>query len=227
MKVILVPGFWLDASSWDRIVSALETAGHEVTAVTLPGMESVDADRSGIGLAEHVAAIVAAVDSAGEPVVLVGSSFAGTLVQIVTDERPASVALAVYVDALPKPVSDEPRDEPAGADIEFSWDELTPDEQRDLSAEQRAQIERVAIPFPAKVVRDGWTLKDQRRYAVRSLIVASGFSAADLVAWRAEYPEIGPELDAHTDLSLVELPTSHWPHLTRPDDLVGVLLDAI
>lgn len=227
MKFILVPGFWFDASSWDRVTPALEAAGHDVTALTLPGLESADTDRSGIGLADHIGPIVEAVDAAGEPVVLVGSSYAGTFVQIVTDARPESIALAVYVDSLPKPVSPEASAEPEGAEIPFSWDELTPDEQRDLSPELRTQIERQAIPFPAKVVRDGWPMSDERRYAVRSMIVASGFSAAGLEEWRAEYPEIVPELDAYADLTLVELPTSHWPHLTRPDDLAQVLLDAI
>jgi pimeloyl-ACP methyl ester carboxylesterase len=226
MKVILVPGFWLGAWSWDEIVPTLEAAGHDVTVLTLPGTEA-DAERHDIGLADHVAAIVREVDAAVDPVALVGSSFAGTLVQLTANERPASIALAVYVDALPKPVSAQPGTEPAGVEIAFSWDELTADEQRDLTPEQRTDIERRAIPFPAQVVRDGWDLADGRRHAVRSLIVATGFSAADLEQWRTDYPQVGAELDAHTDLTVVELPTSHWPHLTRPDELAEILLGAI
>lgn len=158
MKVILVPGFWFDASSWDAVTPLLQQSGHDVTALTLPGLASVDIDRSDIGLAEHVAAVVEQVDAAGEPVVLVGSSFAGKLVQIVTDERPESVALAVYVDSLPKPVDAEAADEPAGADIAFSWDELTPDEQRDLTPDQRSTIERTAVPTPpgSSVTAGSW-----------------------------------------------------------------------
>ena len=45
MDIILIPGFWLDASSWDEVVPALRQAGHRVQALTLPGMESKDADR--------------------------------------------------------------------------------------------------------------------------------------------------------------------------------------
>ncbi|MCW2769109.1 MAG: alpha/beta hydrolase [Aeromicrobium sp.] len=227
MKVILVPGFWLGAWSWDRIVPTLDAAGHDVTVVTLPGMESVEADRSNIGLADHVAAIVREVDAAGEPVVLVGSSFAGTLVQIAANERPESIALVVYVDALPKPVSARPDTDPSGAEIAFSWHELTADEQRDLTPELRSEIERRAIPFPAGPVRDGWEMHDRRRHLVRSLIVATGFSPTDLEQWRADYPGVGPEIDAHADLTLVELPTSHWPQLTRPDELAEILLGTI
>ena len=46
MDIILIPGFWLDASSWDKVAPALRQAGHRVQALTLPGMESKDADRS-------------------------------------------------------------------------------------------------------------------------------------------------------------------------------------
>jgi pimeloyl-ACP methyl ester carboxylesterase len=53
MDIILIPGFWLDASSWDDIVPALRQAGHRVRALTLPGMESKDADRSEITLRDH------------------------------------------------------------------------------------------------------------------------------------------------------------------------------
>ena len=53
MDIILIPGFWLDASSWDDIVPALREEGHRVRALTLPGMESKDADRSEITLRDH------------------------------------------------------------------------------------------------------------------------------------------------------------------------------
>ena len=48
MDIILIPGFWLDASSWDEVIPSLRQAGHRVRALTLPGMESKDADRSEI-----------------------------------------------------------------------------------------------------------------------------------------------------------------------------------
>ncbi|HEX2434762.1 MAG TPA: alpha/beta fold hydrolase [Gaiellaceae bacterium] len=63
--IILVPGFWLGAWAWDDVVSALRDDGHDVTALTLPGLESADADRSTITLSDHVSAICEAVTSAG------------------------------------------------------------------------------------------------------------------------------------------------------------------
>jgi len=46
MDIIRIPGLWLDGSSWDDVGPALEQAGNRAEALTLPGMESKDADRS-------------------------------------------------------------------------------------------------------------------------------------------------------------------------------------
>ena len=48
--IILVPGFWLGAWAWDEVAASLRADGYDVTALTLPGLESVDADRSSICL---------------------------------------------------------------------------------------------------------------------------------------------------------------------------------
>ena len=44
--IILVPGFWLGAWAWDEVAAPLRADGLDVTALTLPGLESADADRS-------------------------------------------------------------------------------------------------------------------------------------------------------------------------------------
>ena len=63
--IVLVPGFWLGAWAWDEVATALRGDEHDVTAMTLPGLESADADRSSITLADHVEAICEAVTAAG------------------------------------------------------------------------------------------------------------------------------------------------------------------
>src|SRR6516165_8996225 len=99
--IILVPGFWLGAWAWDEVVTALRADGHDVTAVTLPGLESADADRSAVSLSGHVDAICAAVTAAGAPVVLAVHSGAGVPGYAASDRVPEQIAAIVYVDSGP------------------------------------------------------------------------------------------------------------------------------
>src|SRR2546421_7943566 len=99
--IVLVPGFWLGAWAWDEVAAALRADGHDVTALTLPGLESADADRSSITLADHVDAICEAVTAAGRPVVLAVHSGAGAPGYAVTDRIPEQIAAMVYVDTAP------------------------------------------------------------------------------------------------------------------------------
>jgi pimeloyl-ACP methyl ester carboxylesterase len=101
MDIILVPGFWLDGSSWSGVTPPLVEAGHQIHALTLPGLEAKDANRSGIGLRDHINAVVEAIDGIEGPLVLVGHSGGGAIIHGAVDERPDRVARAVYVDSGP------------------------------------------------------------------------------------------------------------------------------
>ena len=92
--IILVPGLWLDGSSWDQVVPTLERAGHRAHPLTLPGMESRDADRSRVTLRDHVDAVVEAIDAcaAAGQVVLVGHSGGCGIAHAAVDARPDRVA---------------------------------------------------------------------------------------------------------------------------------------
>src|SRR5207344_1128893 len=100
-SIILVPGFWLGAWAWDEVAAALRADGHDVTALTLPGLESADTDRSAIALSDHVDAICDAVEAAGRPVVLAVHSGTGAPGYAVTDRIPTHIAAMVYVDTGP------------------------------------------------------------------------------------------------------------------------------
>jgi pimeloyl-ACP methyl ester carboxylesterase len=99
--IILVPGFWLGAWAWDEVADALRADGHDVTALTLPGLESADADRSAITMSDHVDAVYEAVRAADAPVVLAVHSGTGFAGYAASDSVPERIAAMVYVDSAP------------------------------------------------------------------------------------------------------------------------------
>src|SRR5262245_5386520 len=99
----MIPGLWLDGGSWDEVVPALERAGHRAHPLTLPGMESKDADRSGITLRDHIDAVTRVIDSLDGDVVLVGHSAGAAIAYAAIDARPTRVARAIYVGGFPTP----------------------------------------------------------------------------------------------------------------------------
>ena len=154
MDIILVPGFWLDASSWAEVTPPLVAAGHRMHPLTLPGLESRQAQRAGIGLRDHIDAVVKEVDRIGEPVVLVGHSGGGAIIYGAADARPDSVVRCIYVDAGPLAEGGVINDElPAeGDEVPLPpWEGFEDGDLVDLDDELRAQFSARAIPQPKGV----------------------------------------------------------------------------
>lgn len=187
MDIILVPGMWLDGSSWDDVVPVLDRAGHRTRALTLPGMQAKDADRSQVTLRDHVDAVVGVIDSldpAGGKIVLVGHSAGGALAHAAVDARPDRVARVVYVAGEPRgdgvgggeyPVEDGEVPLP---DWSFFDDEMLVD----LDDERRAALRDRAIPSPEHVISDPQRLSDRRRYGVPATVIALRVPGCDAAA---------------------------------------------
>jgi pimeloyl-ACP methyl ester carboxylesterase len=231
--IILVPGFWLDASSWSEVTPALEAAGHDVRPLTLPGLQSRDTDRSSIGLADHVAAVVEAIDASDEPVVLVGHSGGGTVVHGAVDQRPDRVARAVYVDSGPLPdgVATNPALPVEEGEVPLpAWDDFRQDGSRnldDFTDEQLEAFRARAVPIPVGAAQDQQILTDERRFTVPITMISTTFTREEIegaigagVPYFAEVPNI-------TDVTIVELPTGHWPQFTKPAELAEAILGAV
>ena len=230
MEIILIPGFWLDASSWDKVSPALVEAGHRVRPLTLPGLESVDADRAGIRLRDHVDAVVDVVDEADGPVVLVGHSGGGAIAHAAADSRPKQVARVVYVDAGPLGDGQTINDELPVVDGEIplpDWSEFGEEDLRDLGDELREAFRARAIPEPAAVASDAQALADDRRYDVPATIIACEFSSRQLREWIEQGHPYVAELAAMRDVEYVDLPTGHWPQFTKPKELAQAILAAV
>jgi pimeloyl-ACP methyl ester carboxylesterase len=230
MDLVLIPGFWLDAASWDDVAAPLREAGHRVHALTLPGLESGDADRSGIGLRDHVAAAVAVVDSIPDPVVLVGHSGGGAIAHAVADARPDRIARVVYVDAGPLGDGQCINDQLPEVDGEVplpDWSLFEPEDLVDLDDTLRDRFLAIAVPEPVGVARDPQVLSDDRRYDVPVTVIACEFTTDMLREWMAAGSPFVAELSRITDVELVDLPTGHWPQFTRPRELAEAIIAAV
>ncbi|MFD4422834.1 alpha/beta fold hydrolase [Agromyces sp. NPDC058484] len=232
MDIILIPGFWLDASSWQEVTPIIQEAGHRVHPVTLPGRESVDADRSGVGLRDHIDAVVRLVDDlpADAQVVLVGHSGGGAVAHGVADARPDRLTRVVYVDAGPQPDGDAINDQLPVVDGEIplpDWSEFEDADLVDLDDELRAAFRARAVPEPRGVAYDPISLHDERRYDVPITIIACEFPSAALTEWIAAGSPFTRELAKVTHVDYIDLPTGHWPQFTKPVQLGQAIVSAI
>ncbi|UOQ88130.1 alpha/beta hydrolase [Agromyces endophyticus] len=230
MDVILIPGFWLDASSWSEVVPIIEEAGHTVHPLTLPGLESVDADRSGIGLRDHIAAVVAAVDALPGRVVLVGHSGGGAIAHGVADARPDRIARVVYVDAGPLADGDPINDELPIVDGEIplpAWEVFGDEDLVDLDESLRAEFRARSVPEPVGVATDPIELHDERRYGVPITIIACEFPSGMLVEWIAGEVPYVRELAKVEQVDYIDLPTGHWPQFTKPVQLGQAIVSSL
>ena len=195
MDVILIPGFWLTAESWAPVVPALESAGHRVRALTLPG-KGPEGGAAEVGLADHVAAVVAAVDEAEGPVVLVGHSGGGAIAHAAVDARPDRVARVVYVDAVPLGDGSVINDQLPVVDGVIplpDWSVFGPEDLIDLDDELRARFRAIAVPEPARVATDRQVLRDPRRYDVPITVITT---SPRRTPWRASVPASRADLSA-------------------------------
>ncbi len=233
MDIILIPGLWLDGSSWGEVVPVLEQAGHRTHALTLPGMDSAGADRSRITLRDHVDAVVAVIDSLGPPgsrVAVAGHSGGGTIAHAAVDARPDRIARAVYVDTMPAGEGSIINDEFPSAAGEIplpDWSFFEEEDLTDLTGELRAAFRERAVPSPLHVAIDPLRLSDERRYGVPVTVIACEFTSATIRQWLEQGHPALRELAKIRDVSYVDLPTGHWPQFTRPADLGQAILAAV
>lgn len=222
--IVLVPGFWLGAWAWDEVADLIRADGHDVTAITLPGLESADADRSSITFADHVEAICRAVRAHDAPVVLVVHSAAGFTGYAASDRVADRLAAVVYVDSAPGIGPLDPTFE--GPEKPLDWSAIEAEESLDgLTEEHRERFRRRAVPVPGGVVRGSAKLTNDARRDIPTTIVCTSFSADQYRTYAADHRDWAflagiPELH---DITWLDLPTSHWPMWSRPRELAEII----
>lgn len=226
MDIILVPGLWLDASSWAAVAPALIDAGHRVHPLTMPGV-GVPAEHSAdIGITDWVDAVVGEIDRVDAPVVLVGHSGGGNVVWAAADRRPDLVTRVVLVDTFPPGDGGTIWEFPVvGGVVPFpGWGFFDDAEVADLTEQTRAATR--LLPVPERVPTDPVRLLDPRRHNVPVTMLSGTVPAAEIRGYIDEAPPWAAELGAVRDLTIVELHSGHWPQLSDPEAVAAAIAEA-
>ncbi|MEN8707949.1 MAG: alpha/beta hydrolase [Nocardioides marinisabuli] len=223
MDILLIAGMWLDATAWREVVPGLERLGHRPVALTLPGQGDGDA---GATYDDQVAAVVAAVDAADGPVLVVGHSAACALAWVAADARPSAVARVVLVGGMPSEDGETYFGffEPVDGVVAFpGWEPFEGPDSDDMSAELKAEVAAGALAVPAAVTQGVVRLRDERRYDVPVTMVCPEYTPEQAREW-VEAGDV-PELARARQVDYVDIDSGHWPMYTRPDELARLLAD--
>lgn len=229
MDVILVPGLWLDASSWDDVLPVLAAAGHTPHALTMPGVGAAAAESAEITIADWIDAVVTELDALESPAVLVGHSGGGNVVWGAADARPEKVARVVFVDTIPP--------HPGGQVSEFpivdgvipfpGWDFFDDEDVHDLDAATRERTAPSMKSVPARVPTDPVPLADPRRFDLPVTLLMGGMDEPTFRRAVAQWGPHGDEFGAIADAEVIRLGTAHWPQFTKPAELGAAIVGAV
>lgn len=237
---LLVHGAWGGAWYWRPVQQALVRAGHNAHAVTLTGLgERAHLLSPAIGLHTHIADVRNALATEElHDCILAVHSYAGLLGTAVADrEPPGTLRHLVYVDAvLPAPgeswgsthAEATRRQRLDGAELSPTYSFAPPDPAAfGLSGDAAAWVARRQVPHPARTYTDTLAFDPARVAQVPrtylsctepslGTIDASRARAADPAFWGGAW---------RPGSRLVEWATGHDPMLTRPAEMLQLLLD--
>lgn len=97
---VLVHGSWHGGWCWHRVVAGLQRAGHRVLAPDLLSLGRDFTPYASVTLESWTNQVATLVQTAEEPVVLVGHSRAGIVISQVAERVPDRIAVLVYVTAF-------------------------------------------------------------------------------------------------------------------------------
>ncbi|HEX7350836.1 alpha/beta hydrolase [Brachybacterium sp.] len=229
--IVLIAGSWLGAWAWDETIEHLDAAHCRTVAMTLPGLDGGDTDRTARTLEDQAAAIRDVIAQRGDqPAILVAHSGANAPVSLILDRYPELVARVVWVDS--GPVADGAvlaPDFPAERE-ELplpSFDALGEQSSLDgLSVEALERFRTRAVPEPATVLRHPVELVDESRHSIPTTLVCCSISGEQVMELaRAGHPMFAEVAKLDT-IDIIDLPTGHWPMWSRPRDLAEVIRSA-
>jgi len=219
-NVVLVHGAFSDGSSWDKVIPLLEAKGLHVTAVQNPLTS----------LGDDVSATTRAIDRQNGPVVLVGHSWAGSVItQAGNDDKvKALVYVAAFAPDNGQSANDIQKDLPAP-----SWAaEIHKDAAGFLTLSDKA----IAEDFAPDVSRAQARLLAATQEPWFSGCLAENIGHAawhDKPSWYVLTTKdhiVGPafqmKMAKHIGATVVNVEASHVPMLSKPEEVAAAIISA-
>lgn len=230
-EFVLIPGAWLGAWAWKRVVPVLEKRGHSAYPVTLTGMgERVHLATEGIGMETGIQDVLNVIRYNDlDDVVLVGHSFAGKVAAAVTDRAVDKVVKVLYVDGFhPQKVRTPQGAFPDEFPVEGSMvplpEEFLESVGKDVQGADREWFVSMATPTPVKYLRDPITLSSK----IDSVKTAYIFcTLGDTLSWylsQSPNSSVDEVLRANLDGPYRLIESGHWPMITKPLQLAEAMM---
>lgn len=241
---VLVAGFWLGGWAWQAVTNQLRAAGHNVYPATLTGLgERVHLAGPHVDLDMHIADVVNLIEYEDlHDVVLVGHSYAGSVVNGAADRIPERLSHLVYVDTAPLPDGVANADfggpEQRAATERFveehgegwrlpmpSWEAMEEGNELDgLGPAERELMRSRATDMPFGASRQPARLSNNpRRKELPKLAIWCSWPSEKVREIMASGNPMFSELNGD-EWEFVDLPTGHWPMFSRPNDLADCLM---
>ncbi len=228
LEFVLVPGAWLGAWAWKKVVPLLEKKGHSAYPVTLTGMgERVHLASKDVGIETAIQDVLNVIKYNDlDDFVLVGHSFAGKVVAAVADREPRKVRMLLYLDAFRPGKVRTPQGafDPSefGPPPPGSWtipftEKILDSIGKDVEGPDRKWMLSKATPWPLKPAHEPVILSKNFDSVKNAYIFCTGGGDPVDEILKGKWGKLeGPH-------RVIE--SGHWPMITKPDELVKDMLD--
>ncbi len=233
-NIVLVPGAWLGAWVWKKIIPLLEKHGYNVYPVTLTGMgERRHLASKDINMETAIQDVLNIIEYNDlNDIILAGHSFAGKVVSVVADRIPEKIKLIMYIDAV---VPENVRTPQGSMDPESEFgsippgffgipltDEIIEEIGSDVKGKDRDWMLKKGAPWPIRLGTDPIVISDKFdavKKAYIFCIMGHGGKTSEEI-----YQEIKNYTDKLTGpYKIIE--TGHWPMVTKPEELVKYMIE--
>jgi pimeloyl-ACP methyl ester carboxylesterase len=232
---ILVHGAWHGSWCWKQVEHHLADLGAASVAVDLPGRSGDPQSVAELTLDSYVDHVVAAIDAAAEPVVLVGHSLGGLVISQTAERIPEKISSLVYLCAMllqdgQSTIDAAVNDPDSQLMANISLDEaaaissVAPSAVRDLfygdcTVEASDKAAGLLVPEPVGPAATPVNLTAERWGSVpRAYIVCTQDRAISPAQQRAMIASVGVD-------RVVEMDSSHSPFISQPERLAALLID--